>query len=127
MGFEPSCRGAQRLIQGSRFLKQVAGAGHDVQCRSAGHSCLRIPIQGENIAVIAANDEQRGSGDARQGPLSQIWPSATGHDGCHILASGRRDNGRATSCAGAEQTDRQIFYPSIRARPRDRIYNPMRQ
>ena len=91
-----------------RFLEQVARAGDHEQRLGRLHSRRRLFVQVQHVAIILADDEQRGGGDAREPAISKIGPAAARHHGGdQARRLGGGDQRRRRTRARAEVSERR--------------------
>lgn len=125
---EPIAGDPSDLLQRSRLLEQVGGAGDDIETRFAAKPPQRPSIEFEHFVIIAADDQKRRRLDVRQRLGGEIGASATRHD-CGdsrgLMRGG--DQGRRCSRARAEEPDRKIADLGQARRPGDGLLKARRK
>ena len=58
---------ARHCLHGARLLEQVRGAGNDGKLHGRAHAAHRRAIEGNDLLVVAADNQQRRRLHARQG------------------------------------------------------------
>ena len=111
-------------LERAGLLEQMAGAGHDPEQLLAGQRGQRLPVQLEDVAVVAADDQQRGRHDLGKPRPCEVRASAARHHrGDPVVEFRGREQGRAGAGAGAEQAERQIGDVGLAADPERRFHH----
>jgi hypothetical protein len=108
VALEPLTRQPGDFVQCSGLFEEVRCPGDDYELFFAAKLRESRPIQLDNLKIVAANDEQGGRSDSRQGRSRQIGAPSARNDRAHLIrALGRSYESGAGTGAGAKVTDSQ--------------------
>jgi hypothetical protein len=105
-----------RGLKGVVLFEEMGGAGDDGEAALAAELCQRLAIEVEDDVILAAYDEQSGSGYRGEPRTGKVGAAASGHHGGDLgvrFAGGPQGGG--SSGAGTEVAQPKI--PCLRLGP----------
>ena len=102
MGDEPVPGQLRHALEGAAFFEQVGGTRHDGEFARGRQLAERAPVEHQDFRVRAADDQERGRADTRQGIAGEVRPAATRDDREYALRTGgcgyERGRGAGAGC-----------------------------
>ena len=125
---EPGAGHLGHGLERAGLLEEMRGARDDPEQLLAGQGGERLPVQFDDVAVLAADDQQRGCGDLREPRTGEIGAAAArDHCGDPAAQLGGGEKRRAGAGAGAEEAQRQVRDVRLAADPERRLRHAFRE
>ena len=115
-------------LQRAGLVEEMRGARDDPEQLLAGQGGERLPVKFDDVAVIAADDQERGRRDFGEHRPREIGATAArDHRGDPAAQFGGGEKRRAGAGAGAEETQRQVRDVRLAADPERRLHDAFGQ
>lgn len=122
---KPVARQGGHSFEGAWLLEKMRGMGNDLQLLWAVQAAQGRAVQGQNLGVVPADDEQGGSEDFGQRIHGQVGAPPARYDRPHGAGTLRGcHQGSSRARTGAEQPDGQA---EAQGQIIDGLHNPLRK
>ena len=125
---EPSDGHFGHGLKSPGLFEEMRGARDDPEQLLGPQGCERLPVQFDDVVVIAADDQQSGRGDfAEHRPREIRATAARDHCGDPAAQLSSGEECRACAGAGAEQSQRQVRDVRLAADPERGLHDAFGQ